>query len=104
MNQLRIDLLQKFIVEDPTDPFNYYALALEYQHTNPMRAGELFDKLLDVHPDYLPTYYLAGIFFANQKMEEKGLGILKKGLLLAKLQKNVNTARELQGALENIDE
>lgn len=91
-------------MEDPNDPFNYYALALEYQQTNPLRAGELFDKLLDDHPDYLPCYYIAGTFFTSQKMEEKGLGILKKGLVLAKLQKNFATERELQAAIQAIEE
>lgn len=104
MNQPRIDLLKKFILEDPCDPFNYYALALEHLHTDPLKAGELFDNLLNEHPNYLPTYYMAGTFFASQKMEAKGLGILKKGLLLAKLKQNFATARELLGAIQNMDE
>jgi hypothetical protein len=104
MNQSRIDLLKKFILEDPGDPFNYYALALEHLNTDPLKAGELFDKLLKDHPDYLPSYYMAGIFFADQNMEPKGLGILKKGLLLAKSQKNFATERELQSAIQALDE
>jgi tetratricopeptide (TPR) repeat protein len=103
MNHSRIELLEKFIVEDPSDPFNYYALALEYLQTNPDKAVELFDKILANHADYLPVYYAAGTFFADQANDAKALDILSKGVELAKKKSDFKTLRELQGALQNLD-
>lgn len=57
MNSERIKLLEQYVEDDPNDPFNLYALALEYQKQNPAKAGKLFELLLAKHPDYLPTYY-----------------------------------------------
>ena len=31
MNSERIKLLEQYLEDDPSDPFNLYALALEYQ-------------------------------------------------------------------------
>jgi Cytochrome c biogenesis factor len=54
MIQNRIDLLKKFIEEDPSDPFNVYALALEYIESNPEKAKELFEQLLKSIPPICP--------------------------------------------------
>ncbi len=103
MNQSRIDLLEKFISEDPSDPFNYYALALEYLQTNPAKAAELFDVVLINHPEYLPVYYTAGTFYADQANDLKALGILAKGTELAKRKSDFKTLRELQNAIQNLE-
>ena len=103
MNQPRIDLLEKFIEEDPSDPFNYYALALEYLQTNPNKAIELFDEILINHPDYFPVYYIAGTLFVELANEAKALEILHKGVELAKRKSDFKTLRELKSAIQNLD-
>ncbi len=103
MNHSRIGLLEKFIAEDPSDPFNYYALALEYQHTHPAKASQLFEELLINHPDYLPVYYTAGVFYAEIGNEIKALDILNHGVDLAKQNRDVKTLRELQSAIQNLE-
>lgn len=103
MNAARIEMLEKFIQEDPTDPFPVYALALEYQVTERTKAQQLFERLLGEHPDYLPTYYMAGIFFLDQGEVLRASEILQSGLALAKAQKDLAAARELQSALENLE-
>jgi hypothetical protein len=103
MNHSRIDLLEKFIAEDPSDPFNYYALALEYQQTNPSKTSQLFDDLLINHADYLPVYYTAGIFYAELANETKALLILNKGVELAKRKSDLKALRELQSAIQNLE-
>jgi len=103
MNHSRIELLEKFIADDPSDPFNYYALALEHLQTNPVKSGELFDMILANHPAYLPVYYTAGTFFADQANDAKALDILRKGVELAKKISDFKALRELQGALQNLD-
>jgi len=102
MNHSRIDLLEKYIEEDPSDPFNYYALALEYQQTNPTKASWLFNELLIHHADYLPVYYTAGTFYADLADEAKALEILKRGAALAQKNSDVKALRELQSAIDNL--
>jgi tetratricopeptide (TPR) repeat protein len=104
MNTDRIKLLEQYLKEDPSDPFSIYALALEYQHQNVEKAADLFEKLLNEHPTYLPTYYMAGSFYGDQSKPERALEILKKGLVLAKAQQNLNSARELLSAIQNLED
>jgi cytochrome c-type biogenesis protein CcmH/NrfG len=101
MNTDRIKMLEQFLRVDPTDPFNLYALALEFKNQDSKRTEELFDQLLEQHPNYLPTYYIAGNFFADKSNPEKGLMVLRKGLELALEQKDKSAARELRAAIEN---
>jgi tetratricopeptide (TPR) repeat protein len=104
MNEDRIRMLEKFLKDDPSDTFSIYALALEYQKQNVEKANELFEILLNEHPSYLPTYYIAGAFYADQAKPMRALEILRKGLVLAKIQKNPSSARELQAAIENLED
>ncbi len=104
MNADRIKMLEQFLKDDPADPFNLYALALEFKNQNTAKAIELFDRLLEQHPSYLPTYYIAGNFFADQSDLEKGLEVLRKGFALALEQKDKNAARELKSAIENLED
>jgi tetratricopeptide (TPR) repeat protein len=103
MDHARIELLEKFIREDPSDPFNYYALALEYLKTNPSKAKLLFEDLLVNHADYLPVYYTAGTFYADGGDEHRAREILSKGVEVARRQSDVKALRELQGALLNLE-
>ncbi len=100
----RIKMLEQFLKDDPSDPFNLYALALEYQKLNLNEATELFEQLLTKHPNYLPTYYMAGINYVDQANPIQALSILQKGLVLAKSQKNMTAARELKSAIENLED
>jgi tetratricopeptide (TPR) repeat protein len=102
MNPTRIEILKKYLQEDPHDPFPVYALALEYQATDPEKARQLFEDLLTKHPEYLPTYYMAGNFFIVQNEVERAIAILQHGLALAKAQKNSGTVREIQGMLDGL--
>lgn len=103
MNHSRIELLEKFIKEDPDDPFNYYALALEYQQANPSQAKQLFEYLLMNHAGYLPVYYTAGIFYADLAEESKALEILNEGVALARSISDTKALRELQSAIQQLE-
>ena len=102
MTTARIEMLEKFMEDDPTDPFPIYALALEYQVTEPSKTRQLFEQLLTTHPDYLPTYYMAGNFFLEQGEVERATGVLLLGLKLAKRLYELAALRELQSVLDNI--
>lgn len=102
MDQERLRLLKQFVEEEPEDPFNWYALALEETKRDSKRAAELFEYLLTNHPDYLPAYYHAGnlhLFLGNT---EKAKEILQKGVGLAKRKGDQKSMGELRILLDEL--
>lgn len=100
MKQERLNLLIEFYNEDPTDPFNVYALAMEYLNEDMMKAKGYLDELLEKHENYLPTYYHAAALYAEIGQSENAKLTYQKGLELAKNQKNTKTLLELQRAYQ----
>ncbi|WP_114750688.1 tetratricopeptide repeat protein [Pleomorphovibrio marinus] len=97
----RINQLLKFSNEDPSDPFNYYALALEYQKLDSPLAAKYYNLLLSEHPTYLATYYHAAGYFAGIGNPKKAGQIYQKGIELATLQHNNHAKKELENAYFN---
>ena len=93
----RITVLEGFLKEDPDDPFNSYALALEYLKSDPKEAHDLFFKLIDTHPNYLPTYYpLSQLLIERQ--DPRTENIFKKGIEIARGLNETKTFKELSNA------
>jgi tetratricopeptide (TPR) repeat protein len=97
----RIEQLIEFSKEEPDNPFNFYALALEYQNSDAQKAAEYYDKLLKEFDNYIPTYYHAALFFADQNDISKSKRIYEKGISLAKAKNDAHALRELQNAYQN---
>ena len=95
-------MLEKFLEEDPGDPFNAYALALEYLHYDPARTRVLFETLLEVHAGYLPTYYHAAKFFQETGDKERAISVFEKGLALARQVNDAKALRELRSAYDEL--
>jgi tetratricopeptide (TPR) repeat protein len=102
MNSDRIKTLEQWIKEDPTEPFNKYGLAMELLQTDAPRVSLLFDELLRHHTSYLPTYYIAANFYADQGNPDKAIKILEVGIVLAKEQDNQKAFRELKSLLDEM--
>lgn len=98
MNNTRLAFLLQFFEEDSQDPFNAYALAMEYQQSDVTKAAEYFQLLLEKQPDYLPTYYHAAALFAELDQLELAEQLYQKGMQLALSQQNTKTYQELQRA------
>ena len=98
----RIKQLEKFYEEDPLDPFNSYALALEYLHSDPHRSRSLFETLLENHEDYLPTYYHAARLYHDLGEKEKAIRTYEEGIALARKRNDAKTLRELQSAYDEM--
>jgi len=97
----RIKLIEQFTKEEPENPFNWYALALEHLEIDPDQAESLFNKLLESHPDYLPTYFPAAHFFAEIDQIQKAQKVFLKGIEVASTEKNEKTLKELKNAYLN---
>ncbi|MBN3582235.1 tetratricopeptide repeat protein [Algoriphagus aestuarii] len=97
----RLELFKQFSKEEPENPFNWYALALEYCKTDTLKAAELFDKLLTGFEAYLPTYYTAAHFFTDLEEVDKAKLIYEKGITLAQNQQDTKALQELKNAYQN---
>jgi tetratricopeptide (TPR) repeat protein len=98
----RIKQLEQFYEEDPSDPFNSYALALEYMKTEPEQARRLFEILLASHASYLPVYYQAARFYLAYGDKEKAIAIYENGIALARKLNDTKAQRELQSAYDEM--
>lgn len=103
MNFERIKLLEKYIVEDPADPFSRYALALELCQGEPNRAISLLLDLVKEQPDYVPSYYQAGILLLEQNRLEEAKIILEQGIKIARQQNEHKAAAELKELFQDLD-
>jgi Tfp pilus assembly protein PilF len=97
----RIQILIQFTKEEPENPFNWYALALEYCNTKPTETVMIFDQLLAEKPDYLPTYYTSAVFFAELGELEKAKSIFEKGIQLAQKTNQTKALGELKNKYQN---
>ena len=100
MKQERLQQLITFYKEDPTDPFNAYALAMEYLNEDLVEAQKYLEELLENHPSYLPTYYHAAAVYIDLGYREKATMTYERGIELAKKQQNNKAIQELQRAYQ----
>ena len=102
---MRIELLKQYIKEEPDNPFNRYALALEFIKTrDDEKALELFNYVYTHHSDYLPNYYHFGSLLIKLMNIDQAQIILKKGITLAIKQNDNRTKSELSGLLEETED
>lgn len=94
----RLELLLEYYREDPNDPFNIYALAMEYLGNDPSKALYYFEGLLKWHPNYLPAYYQAGKLYGELEQFGKALETYGLGKALADALGETRTLEELKRA------
>ncbi len=99
-----LEKLLGFYEEDPDDPFNLYALALEYQKFDATKALEMYNRLLAEHAEYLPTYYHAAQFFSSLEENSKAETTYRKGIELAANQQNSKAHQELSRAYRSFQD
>jgi len=102
MNNKRISILESFLKSEPEDPFNWYALAMEYKNNNLVKYKEHLNHLLQHFPSYLATYYQVAELFIEESRTNEAQEVLEKGIALARSQEDRNTLRELQNLLNNM--
>ena len=98
----RIQQLEAFAHEDPQDPFNLYALALEHAKSDRRKAIDIYNQLLKTHPDYVPTYYQLGKLHIEFSENERALEVFDKGIRITREQKDHKALRELQSARQEL--
>lgn len=97
----RKEFLKSEIEHNPSDPLNYYMLALEYKKEGDKTLStSQFAHLVELYPHYLPTYYTYGAYLIEIGEEDKAEQILMKGHSLALEIGQEKMAKEIQSLLE----
>ena len=102
MNTERIKILEKFLTDEPNDPFNWYALAMEYYEYDVKKSCDLLESLLKNHPLYLPTYYKVAHLLWDLEHFEKAKKIFEDGIHLAKETDDPKALSELKSSHQNL--
>jgi len=100
-NLERIELLIGYCKEEPENPFNFYALALENRESDKPAAAELFDYVLSNFPNYLPVFFPAAHFFYEEGNLQKAKQVFELGLALAQDLQDEKVKKELANAYQN---
>ena len=90
----RIEQLEAFLLESPSDPFLHYALTMEFLKLNDKdRVLSGFENLLQQFPDYV------GKFLESPGEWTKAEEVYKQGIGVATKVRNMHAKGELMGAL-----
>jgi tetratricopeptide (TPR) repeat protein len=95
MNRREFILIE--IEQNPSNPLNYYLLAVEERSTgNISEAINILKNLTTNFPDYHPTYYtLAELLYQTDRIDE-ATRIAEAGILKAKDLQLLKVSRELE--------
>lgn len=100
----RLELLKRYLQEDPGDSFLRYALALEFMSLNDSeQAYTQLEKLLNDEPYYLAAYYMAGKLAEGAGKNSQAIDWYSRGIEVARQQKNQHTMNELAEALNQME-
>lgn len=94
----RLKILLEYLADEPTEPFNIYAVAMEYINKDNAQALFYLEKLLNEHPDYIPTYYQAAALYAELNNIEKADRTYILGIEKAQQKQNMKAFDELKRA------
>jgi len=96
-------MLKQFLEQNPNDAFARYGLAMEYS-----RAGQTdsslaeFKKLLELHPDYIAGYQMAGQMLAAAGRSQEARQMLESGIGRAQSAGNKHAQEEMQSLLQEL--
>ncbi len=96
----RVEMLRKFIVEKPGDPFPRYALALELKNGGSLaEAWAMFEALMIDRPDYVVAYLHAGNTLVALGRHADAAATFRRGIDACARAGDSHARGELEGAL-----
>ena len=99
----RLEMLTKFLEQNPNDAFARYGLALEYSKLGQTETAlQQFNKLLELHPDYTSGYFMAAQTLARTQRNTEAKAMLQKGIESAKRTGNRHAQNEMQAMLDEL--
>ena len=98
----RLSMLESITQSGKADPFAWYGLAMEYRKVGRIsEALATFEKLRELHPDYVAMYLMAGQMLKENQRVEEARQWLSAGISVAGAQNATHALGELESALED---
>lgn len=97
----RLSQLQQMLIDDPSDPFLHYALAMEH-----MKLGETegalrqFTAMNAQFPDHVAAWHQRGRLLADSGETELAREVLQQGISVAQRAGDGHAAGEMQSLLD----
>lgn len=103
MTDSRLEMLERFARERPTDSFAHYGLALEYSNTG--RADEAiatYQKLLGFNPSYTAAYHQAALLLTKLGRIEEARAMFQRGIEVAGRNGELHSRSEMEQSLHEL--
>ena len=99
----RLRMLEKMIAGGSRDPFVRYARALELRGLGELdQALSALSEVRDLHPEYVPTFLMAGQIAIDLAKNAAARDWLQAGVALAARVGDEHARSELQSALDGL--
>ena len=96
----RLERLERMIAQGTQDPFVRYARALELRGMGQLeQALAALDEVRTLHPDYVPTFLMAGQIATDLDKLAEARSWLEQGIERAKAARDEHARSELASAL-----
>lgn len=103
MEKPRLEMLEEFTRQRPSDAFAHYGLAMEYANAGRHEdALATFAKLLEFKPDYTAAYYQAGVLLGKLNRADEGRQMLQRGMEVAAKNGDFHSRSEMEQALHDL--
>ncbi len=97
----RLEVITKIVVQNPTDPFPRYGLAMELKNVGQLEeAHGAFDELERLFPDYVAQYLMHANLLTQLGRPADAKAVLQRGIPVAQKLGNGHALGEMQGALD----
>ena len=99
----RLDMFEQMIKKGSTDPFVWYARAMELRSRKRLEdALEAYAEVERRFPDYVPTYLMAGQVAEQLGRTEDAHGFYQRGIEKARAAADGHALSELEAALDGL--
>lgn len=96
----RVATFRSFIAKKPDDPFPRYGLAMELRTRGDLEgATAAFDELIQLFPDYVPSYLMSGGVLAELGRRADAIARYQRGIEVATKKGDHHAKGELESAL-----
>jgi thioredoxin-like negative regulator of GroEL len=93
--------LEQLLESDPDDVFLQYALAKTCISEGDVAGGlAQFQRVIDLHPEYVPAYFQKGQALAEQGRTEEAREVLTSGIQIARKVGDAHAEREMTEFLD----
>lgn len=100
----RLEQLQKFLEDEPTDAFTHYAIALEYvARKQDKEAIAKFEEVLALDPNYIAAYHQLGLLYSRANMKDAAAKILEQGIRVAEQIGDSHARAEMEDAIDALE-